>query len=74
MSTHEATKATKATCLSDAQYEHMTLDYWRAREEDCDSVSIAVRKRGRIVRYLRLDADGTVTPLAASSLPVPPDE
>lgn len=58
--------------LSDAEYERLTLEFWRRRVPGADSVSFTVRKEGEVVRFVRLAADGTVTGLPASSSPARP--
>jgi hypothetical protein len=52
---------------ADERYERETLAYWLRRSPGCESVTVTVRKGGEVVRFLRLDADGTVTPLEVAS-------
>ncbi len=58
--------------VSETEYTRMTLDYWNGREQGCDSVTVTVRRGGRVVRFVRIAADGTTEALNSSSLPTPP--
>lgn len=59
--------------ITDAEYERLTLDYWRDRVAALEDVTVIVRRRGREqpVRTIILapDAQSPVTPSASSSAP-----
>lgn len=38
----------------DETYEALTLAYWKKREPELDEVSISVRRRGEMVRFILL--------------------
>lgn len=62
-----------AAPMSDEEYERVTLAYWRARVPNLDSVSVTVRHKGAVARFIRIEAtDGTVTTIPASSFPAQP--
>jgi hypothetical protein len=53
--------------MSDAEYEALTRRFWEQREPGCE-VSLAVRRGGRVVRYVLIAPSGAVVTLSADAI------